>query len=123
MKFTSIFSGDSFSFLERAYKIGKKEKLQIGDEVIIHPVPNKWYKPFTTSGFDSGATRPYPAKIIVKEIKWIKDAHKYASFNLYNPKKELCLVGIEDNSYWHGAVLNEYAFSRLEFKKRNHQNG
>jgi hypothetical protein len=101
-------NGDSFEFINRRYTRGK-ERLQIGDEVIIHPVKaGLLEKAFYTSGFKSQATKSYPAKIVAKEIRWVGI-----------PKDELCLEGINENKNWHRAVLNEYGFNRLEFVKRN----
>lgn len=108
--------GDSFKFLNSIYNIGTKERLKVGDEVIIHPVKANNF--FSTTGFTSQATKSYPAKIVVKEIQWIKVPHKYSDYNIMNPKHELCLQGTGENKNWHGAILNKYGFSRLEFVRR-----
>lgn len=81
--------GNSYQFVGKRYK-NSSEKLQIGDEVIIHPTKR------------SQATKSYPAKIA-----------KSDSF-----PNELCLMGIRENSHWHGAILNDYGFDRLEFVRR-----
>ena len=97
--------GDSFAFLGMKYNREPNEKLSIGDEVIIHPIPNV-----------SQATKPYPVKIVSKEIDWAvkKDNGSFESVT----KSELCLEGLYENSNWHGVVLNEYAFNRLEYVRR-----
>lgn len=87
--------GNSFEFLGKEYSRGKREKLQINDEVICHPVPGR-----------SEATKAYPCKVI--------------STKKYNDVEELELIGIRENSNWHGALINEYCFNRLEFVK--HEN-
>lgn len=112
LKFTTKQRGDTFDFLEHAYYMNgnKKVKLKIGDEVIIHPALNFF---IAENGelcheYVSQATQSYPARIVVKEINWSKGR-----------RQELCLKGIRDNKDWHGAVLNFYAYSRLEFVQRS----
>lgn len=113
--------GETFEFLNREYMQGKKVKLKIGDEVIIHPAID-----FDTnehgeviSRFISQATKSYPAKITAKEMKWCKGNYP----DIINcPKMELCLQGIGENKKWHGAVLNEYGFGRLQFVQRSFWN-
>lgn len=111
--------GESFKFVGMTYLKKPYAKLELGDEVIIHPVPCKPYDIFTTTGFKSQATKSYPARIIVKDIEWVKVPDKYANYQIKEPKNELCLEGIDENKNWHGAVLNEYGFGRLEFVKRS----
>jgi len=91
-------NGDTFKFVGRLYSDGSGN-LQINDEVIIHPITGV-----------SLATKDYPAKVIVKEIKWG-----------HGTKNELCLIGTGWNTFWNmgnGAVLNEYGFGRLEKVKK-----
>lgn len=115
-RFTTKDKGDAFEFINREYTKGKKVKLKIGDEVIIHPVSCRPNDTFRTTGFISQATKPYPAKIVVHEIPWVHGSYPYHKIE---PKLELCLTGIRENKKWHGAVLNEYGFNRLEFVQRN----
>ncbi len=97
--------GDSFKFLNMKYLREPNVKLSIGDELIIHPVPNV-----------SQATKSYPVKIVCKEFKWaIKDEDGEFESVI---KNELCIAGRNENSGWHGAVLNDYGFGRLEFVRR-----
>jgi len=79
-------------FLLMNYTLGENRPIcKIGDEVIIHPVIGR-----------SQATKSYPAKISVNK-----------NHNV------LTVVGIRENSGWYGAWINDYAFSRLEFVKRD----
>ena len=120
MKKIFMDKGKSFKFLGMRYTKKPYMKLEIGDEVIIHPIKaGLLEKVFFTSGFKSQATKSYPAKIIVKEIPWVTQSHKYSDYNIKEPKNELCLEGINENKNWHGVVLNQYGFGRLEFVKRN----
>lgn len=97
-------TGKSFEFLGNIYPKSLFKKLEIGDEVIIHPIVGKVFQR------NSQATKPYPAKIVAREIKW--DC---------GTRVELTLIGVRENAGWnggYGAVLNEYGFSRLEFVRR-----
>jgi hypothetical protein len=86
---------ESFKFLGKHYKRGNRfVRLKLFDEVIIHPT--RWGR--------SQAKKPYPAKVVIG--------------NSWNPEY-LALEGIRDNSEWYGARINNYAFKRLEFVKRN----
>lgn len=110
---STLDCGESFKFLEMKYKKSPDIELQIGDEVIIHPVKAvPLEKEYYTTGFKSQATKPYPAKIIVKEIHWTKGDYPNHKNEIQN---ELCLKGIRENENWYGAVLNEWGFDRLEF--------
>lgn len=111
--------GKSFKYIGSRYKKKPYEKLEMGDEVIIHPVPLKKWEAFTTTGFKSQAIKSYPARIVVKEIQWVTVPDKYADYQIKEPKLELCLEGIDENKGWHGAVLNDWGFDRLEFVKRS----
>lgn len=94
--------GESCQFIGKIYKKGGIiTKLKIGDEVIIHPVPG-----------GSKAEKSYSAEIVLEEYPW------HGSDTVIGRKKELCLKGIKENINWHGAIINEYAFNRLEFVKR-----
>ncbi len=98
-----IPNGPSFKFYRMRYK-NSNQSLRIGDEVIIHPVPGR-----------SQAKESYPAKVIVHKCVGVKHGNDL-EFKDYN---ELCAIGIRENSTWHGAVINEYLFNRLEFVKRS----
>lgn len=106
-KFTTKEQGSSFGFINKKYIKGVQKGLKIGDEVIIHPIIGV-----------SQATKSYPAQIVVKEMRWIGREENAK----VEPKLELCLEGIRKNKNWHGAVLNEYGFSRLELVQRNIKN-
>ena len=92
----------SMSYIGRTYKRSPSMTLYVNDRVNIHPVPRQ-----------SQATEIYPAKIIVKDIKWsTKKGTKILP--------TLCVEGIFENKSWTGAVLNtNYLFDRLEFVERN----
>ena len=85
-------SGDSFKFIGKKLPYNTKATLRVNQKVLIHPVDGI-----------SQATQTYEARIIVKKIQWTPKA-----------KYELCLQGINENHKWHGAVLNDYGFNRLE---------
>jgi hypothetical protein len=85
---------ESFKFVGAHYKRGNRfVRLKVGDEVIIHPT--RWGR--------SQAKKSYPAKIVIGS-DW--------------KPEYLCVKGIKDNSNWCGARINQYAFNRLEFVKR-----
>ena len=96
-----IKNGESFKFYGRRYAKGAIYKLlRVGDEVIIHPVLGK-----------STTNKSYPAKVVVQQCPYAETGDTLNFTNRY----ELCCVGINDNIIWHGAVINEYLFNRLEF--------
>lgn len=90
--------GNSYRFLGTPYTRNnpKENKLQPGDLVIIHPVPGV-----------SQATKSYPGIIDESPVKWVS-----------GEAMELGVKGRGSNVLWHGAVMNEYLFSRLEFVKK-----
>lgn len=93
-KAMKYYLGITSEFLGKKYKYSE-DTLAIGDEVIIHPIAGR-----------SMATKSYPAKVVVKFINWSD-----------NPSEELCLEGIGGNKKWHGCVINQYMFDRLEKKE------
>lgn len=99
--------GESYKFINETYMGVSGKGLQIGDECIIHPVEGR-----------SQATKSYPVVITANTMNWCKGEYPNT---IPCPKVELCIRGIRENTNWHGAVLNEYGFSRLEFVRRNIQ--
>lgn len=92
--------GESFKFLNETFFGNSNKKLEIGDKCIIHPIEGR-----------SQATKSYPVQISTCIMNWSKGEYPN---NYITPKIELCIKGVEENSNWHGAVLNDYGFSRLE---------
>lgn len=92
----------NFDFIGQEYLGNAGIKMELGDEVWINPVLGR-----------SGATTSYKAKVGVTFFgpKEYKNKGRYRN-------QSVCLIGIEENISWHGALLNEYAFCRLEFIRR-----
>lgn len=92
--------GESYKFLNETFFGNNERKIKIGDKCFIHPIEGV-----------SQAIQSYPVIVEANIINWSKGEFPN---NYIEPKIELCIKGIDENSKWHGAVLNDYAFSRLE---------
>lgn len=97
-----IQDDESMTFMGKPYVRNPEITCQLGDWVIIHPVPGR-----------SQTTKSYPAQITVEY------SDKYTINGKHIPMlKLLVLKGRDENINWWGAVINKYAFGRLEFVKR-----
>lgn len=85
-------------YLGRPYPRGPLGySLRVGDKCICHPTEY------------SQSREPFEVEIVIREINW------HSSSQGYSGKWEEVCTNVIDK---HSAVMNEYLFSRLEFKSR-----
>jgi len=90
---TKIPNGVSFKFYKHRYPDGI-DRLQIGDRVVI--------------------AGKYDAVIKVCVVPTLS----HSECVCFEDTNELCLVGIEGNINWEGAVIDKFQFERLKFVSR-----